>query len=63
MADADQEHERALVAAALRAVGLDLSSEEVAAIADGYPELRAMVELLYGVDGAVDELPERIVDA
>jgi hypothetical protein len=56
------ERDRELVAVALRAVGLAPSPEDIVALADGYPKLRAMVELLYGVDGAEDELPQPIVD-
>lgn len=56
------ERDRELVAVALRAVGLAPGPEDIVALADGYPELRAMVELLDGVDGAEDELPQPIVD-
>jgi hypothetical protein len=62
VSERDQERDRELVAAALRAVGLAPLPEDIAALAHGYPELRAMLELLYGVDGAEDELPQPIVD-
>lgn len=56
------EHDRDIVAAALQAVGLVPSPEDIAALADRYPELRAMAALLYDIDEPKDELPEPIAD-
>jgi hypothetical protein len=56
------DEDRESVARALRAVGLEPSQADVAALADDYPALRAMADLLYEVDEAKDELPDLTFD-
>ena len=56
------ERAQELVAVALHAAGIEPSPDDVVSLAGTYPEVRAMVELLYGVDGAEDQLPEPIVE-
>jgi hypothetical protein len=61
MSEHDSEGDRESVAAALRAAGLPPSPADISALADGYPELRAMVASLYEVEEA-EGLSEPMLD-
>lgn len=51
-----------IVARALRAAGLQPSEADMAALGSDYSRLRAMVDGLYEVHEARDELPDPIAD-